>query len=73
MKLGGILRLADALDRSHDSRVSDLRVVDNGEVLRVEISSSVNCDNELLQADLNRQMFEQDFGYKLEFSLSGTK
>lgn len=73
MKLGGILRVADALDRSHDSRVSDLRLIDNGEELRIEITSSVNCDNELLQADRNRQMFEQAFGYKLEVTLSNSK
>ncbi|HLE62316.1 MAG TPA: HD domain-containing protein, partial [Pyrinomonadaceae bacterium] len=70
LKLGGILRIADSLDRSHDSRVLGLRCSRQGEVVRIELRSDVACENELLEAERKREMFEQVFGCKLHFSAS---
>lgn len=66
LKLGGILRLADSLDRSHDSRVADVSCSREGEVMRIEIRSDLNCENELLEAERRREMFEQAFKCELQ-------
>jgi exopolyphosphatase/guanosine-5'-triphosphate,3'-diphosphate pyrophosphatase len=66
--LAAILRIADALDRRHDSRVSDLRCIRNGRVVHVELQSSANCDREIIAAEQKRNLFEQVFDCRLEFS-----
>src|SRR2546425_1954437 len=45
--LSAILRIADALNRRHDSRVSDVRCVRNGRVVHVELQSTANCEREI--------------------------
>lgn len=66
--LAAILRIADALDRRHDSRVADLRCVRNGRVVQVELQSSANCDREIFAAEQKRGLFEQIFDCRLMFS-----
>ena len=66
--LAAILRIADALDRRHDSRVSDLRCVRNGRVVQIELQSSMNCDREIFAAEQKCGLFEQVFGCRLMFS-----
>ncbi|HYW70733.1 MAG TPA: Ppx/GppA phosphatase family protein [Pyrinomonadaceae bacterium] len=66
--LAAILRIADALDRRHDSRVSDLRCVRNGRVVHIELVSPANCDREILAAEQKREFFEKVFNCRLEFS-----
>jgi exopolyphosphatase/guanosine-5'-triphosphate,3'-diphosphate pyrophosphatase len=66
--LAAILRIADALDRRHDSRVTDLRCVRNGRLVQVELQSSGNCDREIFAAEQKRGMFEQLFNCRLAFS-----
>jgi exopolyphosphatase/guanosine-5'-triphosphate,3'-diphosphate pyrophosphatase len=66
--LSAILRIADALDRRHDSRVSDLRCVRNGRVVHIELASSGNCDREIMAAEQKREFFEKVFNCRLEFS-----
>jgi len=66
--LAAIMRIADALDRRHDSRVSDLRCVRNGRLLQIELQSSGNCDREIFAAEQKRGMFEQVFNCRLAFS-----
>ncbi len=60
-RLGAIVRIADALDRSHESRVSDLYCSQDGDKINIEISGASNCENELLEAERKREMFEQAF------------
>jgi exopolyphosphatase/guanosine-5'-triphosphate,3'-diphosphate pyrophosphatase len=73
-KLGAIVRLADALDRSHDSRVYDLECYDNKSGnFHVELFSVANCDNELLEVERKRQLFEQSFNRTLSFSVRRAK
>jgi hypothetical protein len=62
------LRIADALDRRHDSRVSDLRCVRSGRQVHIELVSSLNCDREIFAAEQKRDFFEKVFNCRLEFS-----
>jgi exopolyphosphatase/guanosine-5'-triphosphate,3'-diphosphate pyrophosphatase len=66
--LAAILRIADALDRSHDNRVSDVRCVRDGRLVHVQMSASANCDREIFAAEQKSEMFEQVFDCKLSFS-----
>ena len=66
--LAAILRVADALDRRHDSRVSDLKCVRNGRIIHIELSSSANCEREIIAAEQKRDFFEKVFDCRLEFS-----
>jgi exopolyphosphatase/guanosine-5'-triphosphate,3'-diphosphate pyrophosphatase len=68
-KLAAILRLADALDRSHDNRVSDLRFTYQGDTAHIELHSAVDCENELQEAERRRDMFQQVFKCEIEFSV----
>jgi len=72
-KLGGIVRLADALDRSHDSRIYDLQCHAKSGTVHVELFSDGNCENELLEVERKRQLFEQSFGRTLTFSVRRQK
>jgi exopolyphosphatase/guanosine-5'-triphosphate,3'-diphosphate pyrophosphatase len=67
-RLGAILRLADALDRSHDGRVKAARCVREGQVIHLQLASDEACDKEIWEAEQKRDMFEQAFGSKLIFS-----
>jgi exopolyphosphatase/guanosine-5'-triphosphate,3'-diphosphate pyrophosphatase len=66
--LAAILRIADALDRRHDSRVSDVRCVRNGRTVQIELQSSANCDREIVAAEQKCGLFEQIFNCRLTFS-----
>ena len=72
-RLGAIVRLADALDRSHDSRVTDLRCAREADLFRIQLRSGFNCENELMEAERKREMFEQAYQCTLDFSVSPTK
>lgn len=61
-KLGAILRLADALDRSYESRVKDLRFTRKGRNLTLEIVSDTDIEKELQAVEMKKLMFEQAFG-----------
>jgi len=66
--LAAILRIADALDRSHDSRVGDVRCVRDGHLVHVQLHSAANCDREIFAAEQKRELFEGIFNCKLAFS-----
>jgi len=72
-RLGAIVRVADALDRSHDGRVSDLRCTREGDVMQILIRSSLDCENELREAELRKEMFEQAFQCTVNFGVRNTK
>jgi exopolyphosphatase/guanosine-5'-triphosphate,3'-diphosphate pyrophosphatase len=71
-RLAAILRVADALDRSHDSRVRDLALARDGEFVHVRLHSAENCDREIFAAEQKRDLFEQVFGCRLEFGVSNS-
>lgn len=60
-RLAGILRLADALDRRHDSRVKDLVCKRVRNVVHFQISSPLECENELAEAGRRLNLFEDAF------------
>ena len=64
-QLAAILRIADALDRRHDSRVTDIRCVRNGRVVHIEMQGTANCDREILAAEQKRELFERVFNCRL--------
>jgi exopolyphosphatase/guanosine-5'-triphosphate,3'-diphosphate pyrophosphatase len=67
-RLGAVLRVADALDRSHDSRVRDIRVAQSGGSTSVSLVSARDCEREILAAEQKRDLFEQVFERRLEIS-----
>jgi exopolyphosphatase/guanosine-5'-triphosphate,3'-diphosphate pyrophosphatase len=69
-KLGGLVRLADALDRSHDSRVHDLKCELNGDTFYIELFSTADCSNELVELERKRDLFEHAFDRSLSFGTS---
>ena len=68
-RLGGIVRLVDALDRSHDSRIYDLQCHVNPGRLHLELFCKGSCENELLEIERKRELFEQAFNRTLSFSV----
>lgn len=66
--LGGILRLADALDRSYESKVRNLNFTRTKQGLNLELVSDKNCETELQAAEQKKDMFETAFTVKLEIS-----
>jgi exopolyphosphatase/guanosine-5'-triphosphate,3'-diphosphate pyrophosphatase len=67
-KLGGIVRLADALDRSHDGRVSDIRCQIEPGSLHIDLFSKTDCENEMAEVERKRDLFELAFNRTLSFS-----
>jgi len=65
--LAAILRIADALDRRHDSRVTDLRCVRNGRVVHIELQGTANCEREIIAAEQKRALLEQVFNCSVSF------
>jgi len=69
-KLAAILRVADALDRTHQSRVTSVNVADRGAVMALRFTSAGPCDEEMAAAKSKKDLFEIEYGARLEF-LSG--
>jgi hypothetical protein len=65
--------LADSLDRSHDSRIYDLKCHLKSGSLHIELFSNADCENELLEVERKRQMFENAFKRRLSFSVRRQK
>jgi exopolyphosphatase / guanosine-5'-triphosphate,3'-diphosphate pyrophosphatase len=66
--LAAILRLADAFDRRHDSRVGDLRCFRNGRAVQMELQAAANCDREISAAEQRCALFEEVFDCRVMFS-----
>ena len=64
-RLSAILRLADALDRSHDGRVMDITCERVDETVRIVLHSAQPCEQELWAIEQKRDLFEQAFDCKL--------
>jgi len=67
-RLAGILRLADAMDRRHDSRVKDLLCKRVRNVVQIQAISSLECENELIEAGRRLSLFEDAFQCRVVFS-----
>ncbi len=64
--LGGILRLADAMDRSHESRIKSFKAVLRGGKIRLTLQSTRRCDHEIWAIEHKKDMFEEAFGVVVE-------
>jgi exopolyphosphatase/guanosine-5'-triphosphate,3'-diphosphate pyrophosphatase len=63
-KLGGILRIADALDRSHKSVVNDLDINIKDKILEINLKScNAEPSLEIWGANIRKGLFEESFGY----------
>lgn len=65
-KLGSILRLADALDRSHSSIVSKIQVVIRPGSLRLDLEAIREPSHELIAVARKKDMFESYFNVLVE-------
>ena len=72
-RLGGIVRLANSLDRSHENKISDLICEASGNELSVELHSDFDCENELLDAERKKDLFEQAFNRRVSLSVRRMK
>ena len=66
-KLGAIVRLADALDRSHEAKVADINISGNASSVQFQIESTLDCSNEVTEAERKKEMFEKAFDCSVEF------
>jgi len=67
-RLAGILRIADALDRRHDSRVRAINCRRDRNVLTIQLLSPLECENELLEASSRADLLEDVFQCSVRFS-----
>ncbi|MBC7933368.1 MAG: Ppx/GppA family phosphatase [Rubrivivax sp.] len=70
-RLAAILRLADALDRSHDSRVRDLQLTRSDEAMCLSLVALLDCEREITAAEQRRELFEQVFDCRIEITGEG--
>ena len=73
LRLGAILRLADALDRSHEARVNDVECEANSDGITINLQADTTCEKELFEAERKRDLFEQAFNCKLNLTARRAK
>jgi exopolyphosphatase/guanosine-5'-triphosphate,3'-diphosphate pyrophosphatase len=64
-RLGAIVRLADALDRSYDGRVDSVSLQRRGNEIEIHLSSTWDCEREIAAAVQKAEMFETAFDCRL--------
>jgi exopolyphosphatase / guanosine-5'-triphosphate,3'-diphosphate pyrophosphatase len=65
-RLGALLRLADGLDADHFQVVEAVTVVDHGDHVRLELRARDLPDLDLWAAERNGDLFELEFGRRVE-------
>lgn len=70
--LAGILRVADALDRSHFGVVSDLRISAGRRGVKIRIVSKMDSAMEIWSAERRKGLLEKVCGRSVEFVAPGT-
>ena len=68
-RLGGILRLANAFDRSHENRVSELVCEIEKGAIAIELLSEFECENELRDAERKKDLFEMAFQRRVTLTI----
>jgi exopolyphosphatase/guanosine-5'-triphosphate,3'-diphosphate pyrophosphatase len=64
-QLGAILRLAEALDRGHENRVTDIKFKRDKQNLRLKLTSGEDCTIERQAIEQKKDLFEMAFGCRL--------
>jgi len=67
-RLAAVLRVANALDRSHDNRVRGVRCTRDGQTVQLELRSDSQCEEEIASAERRGDLFEQVFSFRLAFT-----
>lgn len=68
-RLSGVLRIADALDRSHKSVVNDLEISIKDKVLEINLKSCNGDPSlEIWGANIRKGLFEESFGYHVNIT-----
>lgn len=65
-KLSSILRLADGLDRSYKSRVSEIRIGKSDDAVILTLVSERDVSNEIYATQMKKEAFERTFKCRLE-------
>lgn len=70
-KLAGILRIADGLDRGHNSVIQDIKIISNDGLYEFDliINSDINPELEIWGANMRKTLFEEAFGKKVDIRL----
>jgi exopolyphosphatase / guanosine-5'-triphosphate,3'-diphosphate pyrophosphatase len=63
-RLSGILRVADALDKGHNQRIRDAKVVVTGDELRIEAEGTEELALERMALEQKSALFEEVFGLR---------
>jgi exopolyphosphatase/guanosine-5'-triphosphate,3'-diphosphate pyrophosphatase len=67
-RLAAILRVADALDRGHRSKVDKLSITQSGKTLQVGVSANEDASLELWTAERKADLFNEVFGVTVKLS-----
>ena len=65
-RLAALLRLADGLDADHFQVVEAATVVDRGDHIRLELRACDAPDQEMWAAERNGDLFELEFGRRID-------
>ncbi|MDR1899642.1 MAG: HD domain-containing protein, partial [Treponema sp.] len=65
LKMASILRIADALDRSHSQRIKNIRVERKNEVLAIHTEGVRDLSLELIGIEEKAGLFQDVFGYRV--------
>ena len=68
-RLGGILRLADGLDRRRSSEVQSLSCEFSGTAVALRLSGSEDMSLEIFGATAKKDLFEKAYGLQLKFDI----
>jgi exopolyphosphatase/guanosine-5'-triphosphate,3'-diphosphate pyrophosphatase len=71
-QLAGILRLADAFDRRHDNRVTNLHCRRLRNTVHIHLESPKECESELAEAERRVDLFADAFDCVVRFSWQKT-
>ena len=71
-ELAAILRLALALDRTHQQHVGEVRAWVRDDVVRIVVQSEDEANVDLWAAERKVDLFEKVFGRKVSFSARDT-
>ncbi len=71
--LAGILRVADGLDRTRFQRVRSVRVMAEGDELRIEVDAGADAQVEMWAAEEKSKLLAKTLGAKIDFERAARK